>query len=307
MRRLFGLIIFVLITAAQPLYAAQAPVYDADSYPPFDGESPQVQDLPDQPSSDEVASSHSNRALSPQSSSSQTMSTSQRLSRIEQQFNLIQETNARLSSLQQEVQTLRGQVEDLSHKLQQLQNQQRTQSLDMDKRLSDKDQKVAVSSTVEETEDNPVTPKQPIAKVTQEQDKLKSTQPNNLEEQQIYQTAYNLIKTKKYNDAVKTLQGMLQKYPNSQFSGNAHYWLGELYGLMGKNNEALEQFLIVVRNYPKSPRYPDAELKIGMLYAAQSKWSEAKAAFKTVTSRYPGSASARLASEQLKQLKEAGH
>ena len=59
------------------------------------------------------------------------------------------------------------------------------------------------------------------------------------EEQQIYQTAYNLIKAKKYNEAVTALQKMLQKYPSGQFASNAHYWLGELYGLMGKNDQAL--------------------------------------------------------------------
>lgn len=131
--------------------------------------------------------------------------------------------------------------------------------------------------------------------------------PNVAEEQQIYQTAYNLIKAKKYNDAVNALQKMLQKYPSGQFASNAHYWLGELYGLMGENDQALTEFSVVVKTYPDSPRVSDAQLKIALIYAAQSKWSEAKSNFRKVINHYPGTASARLASEQLKQIKQAGH
>lgn len=132
-------------------------------------------------------------------------------------------------------------------------------------------------------------------------------QPNVAEEQQIYQTAYDLIKTKKYNEAISALQKMLQKYPSGQFAANAHYWLGELYGLLGKNNQAAVEFSAVVENYPDSPKVSDAQLKLGLIYAAQFNWSDAKSAFKKVINHYPGTASARLASEQLKQIREAGH
>jgi tol-pal system protein YbgF len=130
-------------------------------------------------------------------------------------------------------------------------------------------------------------------------------QPDVAEEQQIYQTAYDLIKAKKYNEAVTTLQKMLKKYPAGQFAANAHYWLGELYGLLNKDSESADEFETVVKNYPDSSKVADAQLKLGLIYAGQFKWPDAKAAFKKVVSRYPGTASARLASEQLKQLKQA--
>ena len=97
---------------------------------------------------------------------------------------------------------------------------------------------------------------------------------------------------------------MLKKYPSGQFAANAHYWLGELYGLMGKNDQAVTEFGAVVQNYPDSPRVSDAQLKVGLIYAAQFKWSDAKSSFKKVINRYPGTASARLAAEQLKQIKK---
>lgn len=132
-------------------------------------------------------------------------------------------------------------------------------------------------------------------------------QPNVAEEQQIYQTAYNLIKAKKYNEAVTSLQGMLKKYPSGQFASNAHYWLGELFGLLNKNDDALTEFTVVVSKYPESPRVADAQLKVGLIYAAESNWSEAKTAFKKVVNHYPGTASARVAAEQLKAIKQTGN
>lgn len=137
--------------------------------------------------------------------------------------------------------------------------------------------------------------------------KSNDQQPNVAEEQQIYQTAYDLIKAKKYNEAINALQKMLQKYPSGQFAANAHYWLGELYGLLGKNDQSAVEFGAVVKNYPDSPKVADAQLKLGLIYAAQFKWSDAKLSFKKVINHYPGTASARLAAEQLKQIKEAGH
>ena len=46
---------------------------------------------------------------------------------------------------------------------------------------------------------------------------------------------------------MNTLQKMLHKYPAGQFAANAHYWLGELYGLLNKNNQSADEFATVVK------------------------------------------------------------
>jgi tol-pal system protein YbgF len=268
------------------------------------------------------------------------LSTEQRLRKMEQQIANMQgsESSAQVEALQNQVQSLRGQVEELTHQLKQMQTQQKSMYSDLDKRLNSKktsksevnSQEKSPEKTSEETDFSdeagviPSAPKSSRktaqtksdakpsnAKASDEADastpKSEEEQPNVAEEQQIYQTAYNLIKEKKYSEAVDALQSMLKKYPSGQFASNAHYWLGELYGLMGKNDQALSEFSTVVKSYPSSPRVADAQLKIGLIYATQSKWSDAKAAFKKVINRYPGSASSRLATEQLKQIKQAGH
>ncbi len=326
---------------ATPVLAESAPVYDADSMQENGSDQSY---LPPQEQSSGFIPVQPTVSAAPQQAP---LSMDQRLQRMEQQLSNMQNSDAatRVDSLQEQVQALRGQVEQLTHQLEQVQNQQKSMYTDLDGRLSgkpktslanpvdtpdtmpaDKPAKMVASNdtaspdqaVADTSPDDPLPVATPTLQKAEKPMVIKTSkkqgiiadaksQPNVAQEQQIYQTAYNFIKAKRYNDAVTALQSMLKKYPSGQFASNAHYWLGELYGLMGKNDQALNEFSTVVDAYPDSPRVSDAQLKVGLLLASQLKWIEAKAALKRVINHYPGSASARLAAEQLKQIKIAGH
>lgn len=324
-----------------------APVYDVDNYPPqFDGVPDTGTSSSSQPDLQPELQSQSQPQSQPQPHQEMTVANEpsapppapltleQRMRRVEQQVNNTQQSTApKVEALQSQIQTLRGQVEELTHQLQQLQNQQRAMFTDIDKRLNKSPANQATLASADTTStESPVenTPTKetnvsfsktpvkaanvsssavPLTKPTIAVPTKTATdnQPNVAEEQQIYQTAYDLIKAKKYNDAIAALQKMLQKYPSGQFAANAHYWLGELYSLLSKNEQSVQEFSTVVRDYPESPKVADAQLKVGLIYAGQFKWTDAKSVFKKVINRYPGTSSARLASEQLKQIRLAGH
>lgn len=331
----WGIIMGVAI--ATPVFSESAPVYDVDSLPQqfYNSTDQSEQETSSSEQEDTFVPLHNEAnqrnnvapAAEAHVMSPALLSNEQRIKRLEQQVNNLQsnEGNARIEALQKQVQSLQGQVEQLTHQLQQIQEQQKALYANIDKRL-DKSKETSVNVSTEADDLTSVSSMNSKTKNTVKMDKKStsgakslneetvsnednngSDQPNVAEEQQIYQTAYNLIKAKKYNDAVNALQKMLQKYPSGQFASNAHYWLGELYGLLGKNELALSEFSTVVKLYPESPRVSDAQLKVGLIYATESKWSEAKTVFKKVINRYPGTASARLAAEQLKQIKQAGH
>jgi tol-pal system protein YbgF len=258
----------------------------------------------------------------------QSLPMDQRVARLEQQLNNAThgDSAAKVDEMQSQMQALRGQIDELNHQIQVLQTQQKTMYTELDKRVSQKGASTSVvpspssdEASAETDSNTPAGTIKPKAKSKTKTAKAAETkpaqaatttasaQPNTAEEQEIYQTAYSQIKAKKYSDAAATLQSMLQKYPSGQFAANAHYWLGELYGLMNKNEQAITEFDNVVKNYPDSPKIADAQLKLGLLYAAQFKWPDAKTSFKKVIANYPGTSSARLASEQLKQIKQTGH
>ena len=308
-------------------FAESAPVYDADTLQQqFESSGDQGENLPPppQPPSEQerafvpTTPQPSQQTVEPQAatqaSPQPTLTLAQRVSQIEQQIDNLQlsGSSTRMDALQKEIQSLQSQVEQLNHQFQQVQSQQKSMYSDLEKKLQSTSAVKTSSSNF--VGDDTIPSHQSTAPrktnkttVDTNSNSVTEDQPNVLEEQQVYQTAYHLIKAKKYNEAINSLQSMLQKYPTGQFAANAHYWLGDLYNVMGKNDRALIEFIVVTKNYPNSPRVSDAQLKVGLIYASQSKWSEAKAAFKKVVSRYPGTASSRLANEQLKQIKQTGH
>lgn len=261
--------------------------------------------------------------------SSTTAPTTERLKRLEQQVANLQSTEKtnKLDSLQSQNQALRSELEQLNHQVQQLQKQLKAQpgdasvSADSTESVAKRPAEESNKESAKKSQATSKPAKSVKAQPTSTANKEKTTdssaapaestdenaQPNVQEEQQIYQTAYTLIKSKKYTEAIDSLKGMLKKYPSGQFASNAHYWLGELYGLSGKNDQALTEFSTVVKDHPESPRVAEAQLKVGLIYATQSKWTDAKSALKKVVTHYPGTTSAKLASEQLKQIKQAGH
>lgn len=342
------------LCVAIPVFAESAPVFDADAVQQQLDNNDQNQDYPPSPGGQEVGQSEAAQSAQQAfeagpapgpadqgpsvaveaSGGAPSMSLSQRLHKVEQQINNMQSTDAatRVDQLQSQIQALRGQVEELTHQVQQAQAQQKSMYDDLDKRLqatlSTKPAQVAdTTSAASPTADAAqtaaatVVPKGKKGKMaksviaaqaaTQTAPQAKATangnQPSLADEQQAYQNVYNLIKAKKYNEAVNVLQTMLKKYPSGQFASNAHYWLGELYTSMSKSDQALTEFNAVIQTYPDSPRVSEAQLKIGLILASQTKWSDARLAFKNVISHYPGTASAQVATQQLKQLKQAGH
>ena len=327
--------------------AEDAPVYDVDNYPPqFDGQAdagsqPSTQPTPppaqqaqpvQQPSQPPAVSQAKPQAsdeedIKDSPPPAQSLSPDQRLARVEQQMTNLQHSNsvAKLNDLQREVQALRGQVEDLTHQLQTMQTQQRSMYSDLDKRINKQEmtRQVAAEQPVAD-DDKPVVRKkalpkaQPVISAVKQKPKTvdapvpastSTAASSNAEQEelQMYQNAYDLIKDSKFDQAINVLRGMLKKYPSGQSAANAHYWLGELYGLQKKKDLAATEFAAVVKNYPDSPKVSDAEVKLGMIYAAEFNWPEAKATFKKVITRYPGTTSARLAAQQLKEIRAAGH
>lgn len=204
----------------------------------------------------------------------------------------------KITSLQSQIGDLHGQIDILTHNLQQAQDAQRKMAVDVDSRLAALANKAAVTTVSPEPVEKPVKngANNPVSK-----------QPSAAQEAQIYKSAYGYIKAKNFDQAAKTFQDMLHQYPSGQFAANAHYWLGEIYTVQTKPDQAIAEFSKVIAGFPGHPKVADAQLKIGIIYSSQGKWNESRIAFKKVISHFPGTSSARLAAEQIKQMKQAGH
>lgn len=102
-----------------------------------------------------------------------------------------------------------------------------------------------------------------------------------------YRFAINQLRQARYDRAARAFREFLRKHPGSQFAGNAYYWLGETYFAQKKYQLAAIRFADGFQKFPKHPKAPDNLLKLGMSMARLNKTREACASFAELRRRYP--------------------
>lgn len=225
----------------------------------------------------------------------------------------------KLKGMQQELQELRGQLEIQSHDLKLLQQQQLAFYKDLDARLTNNkstplaqtipsDQPTDLALGSQTASNNPSEASLKTALQDKQNPKIairpaaNSTRTNPADEQISYLAAYELVKNKRFNEALAAMQTFVTQYPQGGYTANAHYWLGELY--MVKNNypKAIEHFDAVLQQFPSSSKAAASTLKIGYALAASGKTKEARTRLQQVLKNYPDTPTAQLASKKLELL-----
>ena len=242
------------------------------------------------------ASAQSTPAFQTSSSSTATTQT---------QMNANAELLFMLEQLQQEVQSLRGMVEKQSHEIKQLKQQGRDRYRDLDQRLL-KLQSGTRPSLPDSGGAPPVMPVPvklaPAATISPVTVPVTTNSKPSAEQQRAYQQAYDLIKQKKYEQAVDQLHKFIEIYPSSDLAGNAYYWLGEVYLVMPKFEQARQAFTVVVGSFASHRKASDAMYKLGVTYHRLGDLKEAKFYLSEVSKRYPESSAAKLAKEYKEKL-----
>jgi len=126
-------------------------------------------------------------------------------------------------------------------------------------------------------------------------------------ERDAYRSAFDLLKDRKYDEAAEAFREMLARYPEGQFADNGRYWLAETDFVRRDFPAALVEYDRLVTGYPQSPKVPGALLKIGYIHFEQEDWPQARTALEEVMRRYPTSTEARLAKSRLDRMSSEGH
>ncbi len=192
---------------------------------------------------------------------------------------IVSELSARVEQLQQEVEMLRGRVEEQDNSLKRLQEESQTRYLDLDRRLA-----ALVKTPSSATADN-------SASLGESADAL-------------YQRAMSFIRDKKYPEASDAFERFITSYPKDPLISNALYWSGEVWLVRGELDRALAQFKRVVKEFPNSEKAADATYKVGVTLHRQDKTAEAKVWLKKVIVNYQGKADStvRLAKAYLEKI-----
>ncbi len=217
-----------------------------------------------------------------------------------------------LQVLQQEVQELRGLVEEQNYQLSRLARDQQEQYIDLDRRVAQLAQASAGAgppglantgalpgqgmppSTPVNAGTGGTFPRTPIATT------ILATGGG---EREAYTGAFDLMKDRQFDESAMAFNQLIVAYPNGQYTPNAFYWLGELYLASEDVEKARQSFAQVLNLYPDHPKIADTLYKLGVVYHRLGDGRRSVEYFNRVQTEYPQSSAANLAASYAAEIR----
>ncbi len=218
---------------------------------------------------------------------------------------------ARMEELQTQMRSLNGRIEQLEHKLDQLQRAQASAAQAPAPQPS-----MPPSGTVVMEEAPPASQPsrpQPQAAVPSAPPRCRGfsrtgapppspAAQSKSAEQSEFDRGVHLMQQKKYEAARKEFQGFVSKFPKSDLEESALYYIGECYFLEKHYEDAIKAYQQVVDKYPKGGKTASALLKQGMGWQQMGETTMARIIYTRLVEKYPGTAQAQAAEKKLQQM-----
>lgn len=186
-----------------------------------------------------------------------------------------------LQTLQQEVQSLRGTLEQQQFEINKLKQQRLDDYIDLDRRIGELS---AAATPVNKSGSQPAASGQqspinnaasPTSSSTNSSTMASQAAPapgfNPADEAASYEKAYAFLKQRQVDDSMKAFEKHLQLYPEGDYAANALYWLGELHLLRNDTSLAEKQFSDLLARFPAHRKADDARFKLAKVYFQQGK------------------------------------
>jgi tol-pal system protein YbgF len=125
----------------------------------------------------------------------------------------------------------------------------------------------------------------------------------NISPTRMYDQSYADYSAGQYDLAVEGFQAFIRTFPTSPNADEAQLYIGYSLYNAGKNTEALAALQKVITDYPQSNSVSSAYYKMGLTYEALKQLDAARKQFETVVQKYPTSYDAVLAQQALERLK----
>lgn len=195
-----------------------------------------------------------------------------------------------LQQYEQEMQNLRGMVENLQHEVDTMKQAQRDRYLDLDSRIN----ALAEASLNQAEEES--------GAAAGEADAEKGA-----DDSRAYKAAREKLLNRDFQAARDAFQAYLDKYPEGEFRPFAHFWLGEVLRSLpqGDMQKAGEHFRTVIEQYPEHSKVPAALYKLASIQAERNDVAQARVTLNKILLKYPDSSEAKLAKTMLMQLENS--
>jgi tol-pal system protein YbgF len=106
--------------------------------------------------------------------------------------------------------------------------------------------------------------------------------------------------------AVQGFESYIKTFPKSDLTDDAQYYIGETHYMSGKFQDAVAAYDLVIARYPTSNTLPDAYYKRGLALASLGQVPQARESLAFVIKTYPDSDAGRLAKQALDKLGRTG-
>jgi tol-pal system protein YbgF len=123
---------------------------------------------------------------------------------------------------------------------------------------------------------------------------------------QAFETARSDYYMGNWSLAIQGFESFMKTFPKSDLTDDSQYYIGETYYMSGRFPEAVTAYNLVIERYPSSNTLPDTYYKRGMAQKALKQIPQAKESLSFVIKTYPASDAAFLAKQALDQLNVPG-
>jgi len=121
--------------------------------------------------------------------------------------------------------------------------------------------------------------------------------------EELYNDAYSKLSQKDYQGARRDFKKFLEMFPQTEYSDNAQFWIGDCYYREKRYEEAILEFEEVIKKFPNGNKLTDALLKQAFSFIAINDVNSAKLLLQKIIDKYPTSAQAEIAKAKLKTLR----
>ena len=131
--------------------------------------------------------------------------------------------------------------------------------------------------------------------------------PSNVSPTQMWDRVYAVYTSGQFDLAVEGFQSFIRTFPTSPQADDAQLYIGHSLYSAGKYADAVTALQRVISSYPQSDSVPTAYYKLGSTYEAMKQFDAARKAYETVIKNYPKGVDATLAQQALVRVQEKKH
>lgn len=193
---------------------------------------------------------------------------------------------------------LRGEINQLNGRIDELQRKNEALAKDQVKKSERDNQMRDLEAKIQELQASQSAMIDALQKKQLEREKEKEIP--KADPTKAYEKARAAQKEKKYDEAIETFSEYL-KFPKGKHTEDAYFFRGEAYFSKGLHKKAIVDYAALQEKYAKSKFISKSLLKTGMAFEALGMESDSKVFYKEILAKHPKSAEAKTAKTKLKQ------